>query len=279
MEKTVDKIITILITTICIAIAFMIFNFIDIISYAKNIETDTTIISKKEPTITEIDFINEELPSICRVDQLLPCGIQQKIKPIEVTILEKEQEEHQENNQESEMEGVNTDENGIIAYASDNVEPYVGYITRYTNLKNRTDISVDEMNKIIDIWLNGRDSELKNQGQAFITASIETELDPIFLLALAAQESGWTVSGLHSSKNNPYSINMVDANPSDGYHMGNTFSDGIINGAIWINNHYYNEGQQNLNDMIYGSKCYSSSKDSWIDNIASIMTKSYKYLN
>ena len=37
--------------------------------------------------------------------------------------------------------------------------------------------------------------------------------------------------------------------------MGNTLYDGIINGAIWINNEYYSQGYTSLDSMIYGGKC------------------------
>ena len=76
----------------------------------------------------------------------------------------------------------------------------------------------------------------------------------------------------------PYSINMVDSNPSQGYNLGNEFSDGIINGAKWIKKHYYDEGQTTLDSMIYGKKQYSSSADKWINDISNIITKSYNYI-
>ena len=176
---------------------------------------------------------------------------------------------------------VNNDADGTIAYASVGVDAYPGYVTKYMDLKNKMNISADQMNQLIDYWLdiNGeKSSELKNQGQAFIDASKQTELDPIFLLALAAQEGGWGVSEIHARKNNPYSINMVDYNVEAGYTLGDTFSEGIINGAIWINDHYYNQGQTTLHDMIYGSKRYSTSADHWISGITNIMELSYNYI-
>lgn len=162
-------------------------------------------------------------------------------------------------------------------YKVSTVSPYEGYITEYMDLKNRIDITTDQMNTIIDYWVNGRESQFTGHGNAFIDASKQTGLDPIFLLALAAQEAGWEVSDLHSSKNNPYSINMTDENPSGGYNLGDSFYDGIVNGAIWINENYYNAGQTTLYDMIYGSKEYCTT-DGWISSIVSIMNRSYKLI-
>lgn len=176
------------------------------------------------------------------------------------------------------QEEVNYDADGTIAYASTGVDPYPGYYTKYVNLSNRMDISVDQMNNLIDYWLKGRESKLSGEGEAFVKASQLTGLDPIFLLALAAQESGWKTSKLHSRKNNPYSIAMYDENPECGYILGDEFGSGIVNGAVWIYNHYYCEGQTTLYDMIYGPKEYSSAKDDWIGSIINIMERSYRYL-
>ena len=134
------------------------------------------------------------------------------------------------------------------------------------------------MNKIIDHFLDGRKSLLKNTGKYFIKASNETGYDPIFLMALAATESGWTVSHLHKGKSNPYSINMTDENPNGGYKLGNDYNEGIINGAIWIKEHYFNQGHKSLYGMNFSGKTYCSTPHSWIEQILDIMNKSYRLL-
>ena len=197
-------------------------------------------------------------------------------------IQQQEEEISNDNSNTSEentnQEEVINDDDGTIAYASTGVDPYPGYMTKYMDLNNRMDISIDQMNSLIDYWLKGRDSKLKGEGEAFVKASQITGLDPIFLLALAAQESGWVTSKLHSRKNNPYSIAMYDENPECGYILGDEFGSGIVNGAIWINENYYCQGQNTLHSMIYGAKQYSSATDDWISSITSIMNTSYKYL-
>lgn len=182
------------------------------------------------------------------------------------------------------LEMSNDEDENKIAYASKEViSPYEGYITKYMDLKNRKDISASDMDYIIEYYTNlngcGSNTELYGMGEAFIIASQQTGYDPIFLLALAATEGGWEVSSLHSSKCNPYSINMVDSNPHAGYTLGDTYYDGIINGAKFINDNYYNEGYTTLHSMIYGGKRYASSADYWIDSITLIMDKSYKLLD
>lgn len=166
-----------------------------------------------------------------------------------------------------------------VAYTIKDSESYEGYITQYTDLRNRIDINADEMNYIIDYWvgLNGNESLYSGNGQAFIDVSKQCGYDPIFLMSLACNESGWNVSSLHSGKNNPYSINMTDSNPSGGYNLGNTYYDGIVNGGLWIYENYYSKGCTNLYDMIYKGN-YASAKDKWINSILSTMNKSYKLL-
>lgn len=158
--------------------------------------------------------------------------------------------------------------------------PYEGYITKYMDLENRMDITQKDIEKVINYYTEEYpDSELKGQAKAYIKASKETGLDPVFLLALSGHESGWYVSDLHANKNNPYSIGMWDEDPYRGMYLGDTFSEGIINGAEWIRENYYDEGECCLHDMIYGNKQYASTEDEWIDNIVEIMDNSYDIIN
>ena len=153
-----------------------------------------------------------------------------------------------------------------------------GEVHSHSILTKRRTITAKEMNKIIDHFLDGRKSLLKNTGKYFIKASNETGYDPIFLMALAATESGWTVSHLHKGKSNPYSINMTDENPNGGYKLGNNYNEGIINGAIWIKENYFNQGYKSLYGMNFSGKTYCSTPHSWIEQILDIMNKSYRLL-
>ena len=59
--------------------------------------------------------------------------------------------------------------------------------------------------------------------------------------------------------------------------MGDTMEDGIINGAIWIKENFYEykDGQTTLHDMIhkYNNHFYASAGDAWINQIISIMNR------
>lgn len=155
------------------------------------------------------------------------------------------------------------------------------YVNRYSDLSNREIyITPEEMNKIIEKWerYNGG-SPFHGHGDIFVKASEESGLDPIYILAHASWESDWGRSYLARTKGNYFGINAVDTNPGNASHMGNTMSDGIINGAKWISRNYYQEGSTSLNAMIYGKKRYASGADYWISGINSIMSDSYGFLN
>ena len=67
---------------------------------------------------------------------------------------------------------------------------------------------------------------------------------------------------------------MTDENPHNGFDLGDTFEEGIINGAIWIKENYYDEGKTTLDTM---NKSYCSSA-LWKRDIRIIMTNSFRYI-
>ena len=159
-------------------------------------------------------------------------------------------------------------------------EKFAGVATRHSDLKNQTEVTAEDIDYIIDTVLNGRKSPLKGCGQALITASQKTELSPIFLLSLSAAEAGWVVSPGHARKNNPYSVNMTNTGgTATGYVFGNDYGTGLINGAIWINQKYYQQGQTSLHKFIYGKKSYCIPGEGWINTVTSIMNRCYRILD
>lgn len=166
-----------------------------------------------------------------------------------------------------------------IAPAAPIHEEYPGYINTFTDLESRMDISEADLGRIIEWWTEEvPDTALRDQSvaTAFIYASQQTNLDPIFLLALAGQESGWGTSELHYETCNPYSIGMQD----DGYldlTFGDTYQESIINGAQWIRDNFYDLGENTLYSMEYGDIVYATDVN-WMADIAEVMDTSYKVL-
>ena len=160
-------------------------------------------------------------------------------------------------------------------------EEYAGNITVFSDLEARMNISERDLGEIIDWWTEEvPGTTLKNPevATAFIYASQQTGLDPIFLLALAGQESGWGSSQLHYKSCNPYSIGMQD----DGYlglNFGDSYQESIIKAASWIRTEFYDAGLTTLYLMQYGddNKPYATDVN-WGANIAEIMDQSYKII-
>lgn len=151
-------------------------------------------------------------------------------------------------------------------------------ISKHTDLKVQAPMTTDRMNLIIDQWniREGGTVRFKGHGQAFITASKMTGIDPVALLALSGHESGFGTSRIARDKNNFMGIAAYDNSPySSSYVMGDDIDQGIINGAMWIANNYYEQGQTTLYAMIYGNKQYSTSKDKWINDIVWLWNTSY----
>lgn len=149
-----------------------------------------------------------------------------------------------------------------------------------TDLCEQVDLTSEDMNKIIDGW----DSHVKNgtafkdKGYVFIEASKITGLNPVYILAHAAWESSWGNSNIARLKNNYFGINATDANTySNAYAMGDSVDEGIIKGAIWIKQNFYNNGCTNLEGMIYEGN-YASAQGKWIRGITSIANASLAML-
>ena len=145
---------------------------------------------------------------------------------------------------------------------------------RHKDLRVFEDIDSEQMNAWIDeLTKYNTDSPFRGRGDVFIKASEESGLDPRYILAHAAIESGWGTSNLAKTKHNYFGIAAYDSNPGNAYSMGDELDSGIVNGAKWIAENYTNQGQYTLHLMIYGKKQYATAADSWINGIASIMIK------
>ena len=120
----------------------------------------------------------------------------------------------------------------------------------YDDLANKEEITTDDMKFLIDHYVAIHpESALVGCEQAFITASNETGLDPLFFFALCGIESGWGTNKTHVELCNPYSFGMYGDGSHGGYSLGETFYEGIINGANYIYENYYKAGQKTLYQM------------------------------
>lgn len=178
----------------------------------------------------------------------------------------------------SELAKVNALNKSLAKKAKKNKDKADKDFVRYTgsakhwNLCSWSEITAEE----IDAFIKKKKSSSPFKGSYFIEAAEKSGLDPRYILAHAAIESAWGTSNL-AKKGNFFGIGAYDSNPinsdSTGKYANSSVRTGIINGAVWIKNNYYNKGQTTVYLMRHdpnGSHNYCIS-NTWENSIASIM--------
>lgn len=135
----------------------------------------------------------------------------------------------------------------------------------------------------INNWIRAKapNSPFNGQGQVFIEAQNQSGLDARYILAHAALESAWGTSRIARTYHNYFGINAYDSNPDNAKKSSNrSLQAGIINGAVWIKEHYYNRGQKTLYTMNHDKNGHNYASDkAWGDKIANIMKGSERFTN
>lgn len=181
------------------------------------------------------------------------------------------------------FETMSTDKSVSASYAFVRNSPLAmaSRFSAYTNLKVTKPISVKQMDYLIDYWspkvMGGKGTPFEGKGYVFVEAAKKTGLDPIYIFWHAAVESSWGWKH-HGDKYNYFGICVFDSDPSKGLIMGNSLDEGIINGAQWIKENYYDKGRITLMDMQNAGyntslstiapaiqKCYSIIADSSVE--------------
>lgn len=128
-------------------------------------------------------------------------------------------------------------------------------------------------------WINAMTSDkpnsvMRGMGETFMKAGQESGLDPRYLVAHAAHETGWGTSSIARDKGNMYGIGAFDASPySSAYGYSNTEA-GIVEGAKWIAKNYY-QGR-NAKDLDSMNVDYATDPE-WAKKIAATMKGAEKY--
>ena len=164
--------------------------------------------------------------------------------------------EGQQNDILKEQEAVLNDFSSFYAKATGNTD-LCGYVN----------ISEEEFNK----WIAQnapKNSPFIGRADVFLEASEITGLDPRYIIAHASIESAWGTSNLARTRGNYFGIGAYDRNPSNAFNMGDDLREGIINGAVWIKEHYYDKGRTTLNKM---KAAGYASDPQWVSKIVSNM--------
>ena len=147
----------------------------------------------------------------------------------------------------------------------------------HQNLGSWSPMTEEEMNAWINANCSGKNSTFIGNGKVFIDAANKTGLDPRYILAHAALESGWGISKISRDKNNYFGIGAFDASPyQSAYSFGSGIAAGIIGGAEWIRKNYYDSSykQTTLYKMRFNNNVHQYATDpEWANKIATIMAK------
>lgn len=115
------------------------------------------------------------------------------------------------------------------------------------------------------------ESPFHGNGKVFIEASEKSGLDPRYIAAHAALESGWGTSAISKKKHNYFGIGAFDSSPyASAYSFAPGLQKGIVGGAQWISDNYTNKGYDTLAKM--KARGYATDPE-WAYNIARIMKK------
>lgn len=128
-------------------------------------------------------------------------------------------------------------------------------------------LTAEDLNKWIDSKAP-KNSLMRGMGEAFFKAGQESGLDPRYLIAHAAQETGWGTSNILKSKNNWFGIGAFDNSPFSSAKSFEGREKGIIEGAKWISENYYNKGNTTLSKM---KQAGYATDPQWANRISSIM--------
>ena len=203
--------------------------------------------------ITEVEQQVEETKAMDR--EVLNHLKEIKSQTDEINRLTQERLRQEQEREQQHAEAVETAKNTGLSIHSDLVTSTVA-------------LNTEDMNRIIDSYTaHIENSNLRGHGEAFIQASRETGLNPIYILAHAIIESGSGTSYLARDRFNFFGIAAYDTNPGAAYAMGDNVDEGIINGAKWIKRNFYDEGYTTLSAMKSGG--YASS-DKWASDIAQV---------
>ena len=105
-------------------------------------------------------------------------------------------------------------------------------------------------------------SYLADHASNIMKASEKTGLDPRFITAFAAQESGWHGSAISKDKNNYFGIGAQDHDPYNTAYAFSSPADGFTEGMEWILDKYIEAGQNTLYKFNRGAE-FNQRGESW----------------
>ena len=139
-------------------------------------------------------------------------------------------------------------------------------------LLTKSKITAEQLNKFLS---SDPKSNLKGLGYAFKAAEVETNVNAVFLTALAVHESGWGTNNVTKQKNNIMSIAAYDWSPLASAKDYKIKMQCIADGALLLKTNYLTKGGkwyngatlQGINVKYATDKGWAKCVQTWMDKI------------
>lgn len=141
------------------------------------------------------------------------------------------------------------------------------------DLRTKSNVTADDLNKIIESRTEGKYSKLSGQGQAIINAADKYGVDATWILAMMGEESAWGTSNIAIDKNNFFGYGAYDSSPyASAYSYANT-EQGIDSVVKSVVENYFNKGQETLEKMVNNPDHAYNSDPEYVTRIAQLMNE------
>lgn len=171
-------------------------------------------------------------------------------------------------------------EEGEASIVIEDKKEYNQYFTGYTDLgAGMSGVTAEMLDEATAYYSKYQSFENKfiGKGYIFIEAQEKSGIDAVWLYAMAVFESGWGTSEIALERGNYFGIGAWDTDMDRSAYMADSLHDGIVNGACWIAEHYYNNDQTNMvlmNSVEHHS--YAPGNEVWIPTIEQFINSFYK---
>ena len=155
--------------------------------------------------------------------------------------------------------------------------PTTAYVATYSVTSDLTDRSYvsSVSGSQLDAALNSMrswDNGLVGYGQTFVDVGNELGLNPLYIAAHAAWETGWGTSQIWRDKNNPFGYGAFDRCPYSCALAFTSKEDGIRTGMTYIKRDYLVSGGRYYNGAnLQGMNIHYATDQNWKNGISQIM--------
>lgn len=157
---------------------------------------------------------------------------------------------------------------------------YNEYFTGNTDIgKGMSGVTAEMLDEATEYFqqMQDFDNPFKGNGWIFIEAQEQSGLDALWIYSLAVFESGWGTSKIARERSNYFGIGAWDIDMERSKYMGNDLYSGIVNGAIWISEHYYTQGQNTMTLMnSVPAHSYAPGNKVWVPKVVDFVNTFYE---